>query len=298
MSSKYISLARYIAYGRYLWKCVASNVRIDPLVQAADWEAFSALRGVELKTFAFKRADYQVWVEKLFPGYLKQYSHLEHKKLQEFYISCHLLGPQPQQVFMDAAGGANGYLSRLDCRRKILQDIRISEATRNFLGSAVEYVEGDARRLPLDDASVDRISCHHSFEHFRGDSDRHFVQELQRILAPGGRCCIVPILTGDRYVEVTDRFTRRYRTDDRAHYLIDPTANVPGGEGSGNFARVYDIQALQERVIDGFDQDQFRVSIHAAEMDGQPVPDRILPCHRFVSGVNYPYRALVIDRLA
>ena len=209
-----------------------------------------------------------------------------------------MLKPSPEHVFLDAAGGARGYLARLACKRRLLQDIRISQSTRDQLGPGVEYIEGDAGAIPLPDKSVDRISCHHSFDHFQGTSDSTFIKEVQRLLTMGGRCCIVPLFIVDRYSEITDKLSLKFKFDPRSLRVIDPTASLPGGKPSGHYARTYDGRAFQQRILQHIDTSRFRVAVLSMTIDGQMVPDMSLACHRAVTGLNFPYRVLVIERHA
>ena len=169
---------------------------------------------------------------------------------------------------------------------------------RRRLGDAIVCIECDAGTIPLPGASVDRISCHHSFEHFQGASDVGFIHEVQRLLRPGGRCCIVPLFVGTRYVEVTDALTLARKFDGRSVRVIDPTASIPGGEWCGNYARIYDARAVRERLLAAIRPDCFTVTLARVKLDGEDVPDLTLDCHRHVTAVNRPYVAMLIERTA
>ena len=51
--------------------------------------------------------------------------------------------------------------------------------------SNVEFVEGDAEKMPFHDESFDIVTCRIAPHHFSGIED--FVQEVYRVLKPGGR---------------------------------------------------------------------------------------------------------------
>ncbi len=273
------------------------NLVVDRLVRSLDWEELArGLENIGLGTLELVSSELRDWAGEYYPGYAATFGDFRHKKLIEFFVSYTVLGPEPCHVFMDAAGGANGYLAKLTCQRKILQDIRVPDATRAIVGPDVDYIEGDAGSIPLPDGSVDRISCHHSFEHFRGDSDSGFVREVQRLLAPGGKCCIVPLFLANRYAEITDRIALGFKYDPRSLRVIDPTASISGGAYSGNYARIYSVDAFQRRVIQALDLSRFAVTMLSVTIDGQLVPDMSLECHKSVTAVNDPYRALVIER--
>jgi hypothetical protein len=129
------------------------------------------------------------------------------------------------------------------------------------------------------------------------ESDIAFLKEIQRLLKPGGKACIVPVFIGNHYVEVTDAFRFDLHSDPRARYVIDPTATIPGGTRCGSFARIYDVRAFIERVVNSIDCKNFKAALIEVKVDGQPVPDMSLDCHKHVTAVNFPYRAMVIERL-
>jgi hypothetical protein len=298
--NRYLAPSTYARGALRVAKRLPPNLIVDRLVQSERWGAL--VEGLAdrcfLATLEIRPDEVELWAERYIPHYRDTFGSIRHKKLLEFYISFRLLEPCDEHVVMDAAGGAKGYLATLTCRKKILQDIRIGAGTRSALGPGVAYVEGDAGAIALPDASVDRISTHHSFEHFQGDSDTGFVREVQRLLAPQGRCCIVPLFMAKRYAEITDQLSMRYRFDARSRRVIDPTATIPGSDYSGHYARVYDVEAFRRRIVDAIDSSSFRLSIYQPEMEGRPLPDMSLGFHSRVTSVNYPYRALVIHRSA
>jgi SAM-dependent methyltransferase len=298
LARKYLTPSSYMHRVARVAQRLAPNLIVDRLVHSEDWDALvEVLAGrCELATLEIVAGEVERWARRYFPRYLSTFGTFHHKKLLEFYITFRLLDPHEQHVVMDAAGGTNGYLGSLSCRRKILQDMRIEPSTRAALGPEVDYVEGDAGAIPLPDGSVDRISAHHSFEHFQGDSDTGFIREVQRLLAPEGRCCIVPLFVAKRYVEITNQVSSRYRFDSRSRRVIDPTATIPGSGYSGHYARIYDVPALRRRILDAIDPSRFELGIYQLTMEGRPLPDMSLECHRAVTGVNYPYRAFTIRR--
>jgi hypothetical protein len=97
-------------------------------------------------------------------------------------------------------------------------------------------------------------------------------------------------------VELVDDFTFALHDDPEATYLVDPTAALPGGQDSGNFARIYDPASFQRRVLDAIDESHFNVTLLEIQVDGHPVPDLSLDMHAVVTAINYPYRALAIER--
>jgi len=119
---------------------------------------------------------------------------------------------------------------------------------------------------------------------------------MQRLLRPGGKCCIVPIFLADQYVELPDLFGFTKRFDRTARFVLDPTASLPGGRLSGGYARIYDLQAFERRIVHHVDLTSFRVTILELRIDGDIVPDLQLECHKHATAINRPYRAMVVER--
>lgn len=254
-----------------------SNLIVDRLIHSLEWEMLTKqIKDCEFSTFQMSSKELRDWATYYYPDYLKKFGELKRKKLIEFYTTFHILNPHERHVFMDVAGGVNGYLANLSCKRRILQDMRIYNSTRLALGPSIDYIESNAGSIPLPDESVDLISCHHSFEHFQRDSDINFIKEVQRLLTVDGKCCIVPLFIANRYAEITDKISFKFKFDHSSLRIIDPTASIPGRSGSGNYARVYNISAFQRRIIQHIDLSRFKVTIYALYIDGELLPDMTL----------------------
>lgn len=294
IARKYLNPSNYLHFlMRRVW-ALFPNLIVDRHIYALKWNGLTShLENCETAVFHISAQELSDWVRTFFPDYMKKFGDFRHKKLIEFYATFHLLNPKEEHVFMDAAGGANGYLRRLRCKKRILQNLRIGGKTKDILGPGVDYIEGNAASIPLPDESVNLISCHHSFEHFQKEADIAFVKEVQRLLKVTGRCCIVPLFIANRYAEITSRLSFQFKFDKRSLRIIDPTARIPGRY----YARVYDLSAFQQRVLKHIDQSRFKVEIFELRLDGALLPDLSLKCHRLVTAVNFPYRALVLHRL-
>lgn len=295
-----MSLKKYFIPSNYFYNLLkllrAHNLIINHQVMPISFDELSVLKGVKLTYFNIDINDFEKWIKQYFPEFRMQFKHLLHKKLIEFYTTFTLLDSQPDDVIMDAAGGLYTYLDKIESRKIYLQDIMISKALKNNLGKKVEFIESDVCEINLPDNSIDKISCHHSFEHFQSDSDILFIKEIQRLLNMEGKCCILPIFIADRYIEVTNALTFNKKFDIKSKLVIDPTAIIPGGKESGRYSRIYNLNAFQERILNNIDYSNFKVTISELRMNGNAVPDLTLKCHKDIAEIERPYRAMVIER--
>ena len=60
----------------------------------------------------------------------------------------------------------------------------VRSSARNFPRCNLHFLQGDARRLPLADASVDVVVSFETIEHFDRQGD--FLREVRRVLRPAG----------------------------------------------------------------------------------------------------------------
>jgi len=91
---------------------------------------------------------------------------------------------------LDVAAG-EGYGSALMAQTaRTVIGVEVSAETAHYASTAytranLRFVHGDARHLPLDDASVDVVVSFETIEHF-SEHDQ-FLAEVRRVLRPGGR---------------------------------------------------------------------------------------------------------------
>lgn len=67
----------------------------------------------------------------------------------------------------------------------------LRKARRKGVAGRVAWVEGDAARLPFADASFDAVSCSHALYELRGASRNLALQEMKRVVKPGGTVFIM-----------------------------------------------------------------------------------------------------------
>jgi hypothetical protein len=275
----------------------AYNMTLDKSIKSESLDKIRSYFDFYIENMDFEKSRYEQWVWQFFPGWQKRYGHIYHKKIVELFVTHQLLEIQEDDEYMDAAGGFNTYIDKIRCKKKYLQGIKIHRELRSLLGDDIVYIQGDAATIDLPDESLTKISCHHSFEHFQANSDSDFFKECQRLMQPGGRCCIIPIFIADRYVEVSRSRRPQCHYDKNSTYIVDPSARITGGESCGDYARIYNMQSFKKRIVDQVDRDKFNLSFFEVTIDRKSVPDLKLQCHKGITLVNHPYRVLVFERI-
>jgi SAM-dependent methyltransferase len=95
----------------------------------------------------------------------------------------------------------------------------------------------DARNLTYPSAHFDRIFSLSAIEHIPDDGDSSAMQEISRVLAPGGIACVTVPWRDTGYV---DEF--KHRGDPDAYW-------VPGDADKVFFQRAYDRDSLERRLV-------------------------------------------------
>jgi SAM-dependent methyltransferase len=278
------------AVARLSRRVLPRNSLADRLVSAAPTSALPSIGPVI--DLPVTPEEVSQWARATLPGLHSELIGKRPKKLLELFVSASLLRITPRDVYLDAAGGYFTYAGRIPAAQTLLSDIDIAPPLLADLPRGVDVLDAPADRIPLPDSSVDKISCHHSFEHFQQDADIGFIHEIQRLLAPAGRCVIVPLFVSDRHTLLSGAVTFSFG-DEAGRRVRDPTATLPGGERSGNFARVYSPETLISRVLNSIDHSRFSAEIVELSHRGRPYPNRE-EVNPLGAAINAPYRALVV----
>lgn len=218
---------------------------------------------------------------------------LPYKKRLEFIFTARLLELSPGDKLLDAAGGKSPYL---DFARSYfgINDVYLSDHiyTGISIHEGLTIVGGAVDSINLPDGSINKIACHHAFEHFKKDTDINFIRTISRLLANKGLACITPLFISDQYVECWN-INHPNTFDSNANLLIDKSASLPGGDDDGHFARIYDIAAFTKRIITPVKETRLRAEIYELRLDNKIVPDMR---KEFGSKLNAPMRALLIRK--
>jgi SAM-dependent methyltransferase len=105
-----------------------------------------------------------------------------------------------QDVLDVASGEGYGAAQLAQVARQVVgveySEATVRNASANFPKPNLRFIQGDARSLPLADASVDVVTSFETIEHF--DRQDEFVAEVRRVLRPDG-CFIVSTPDRDIY---------------------------------------------------------------------------------------------------
>ena len=117
-------------------------------------------------------------------------------------------------------------------------------------------IGADAAYIPdIPDSSIKLICSHNAFEHFAGDSDMKCIQEIDRILEPGGVALIAPLFISKTHsVTISPAPCFLFEPDDSLANQVREELEQTGGRLDFNpniispFARRYDIKTFKERI--------------------------------------------------
>jgi SAM-dependent methyltransferase len=184
------------------------------------------------------------------------------EKSLEHYIAATLLELSPGDVYIDIASEGSPVpeiYERLYGCTTYRQDLTYPPGLNG------RVIGGDAAAMPLPGGFASKMALHCSFEHFEGESDRRFISEARRVLAPGGSVCIVPLYLFDRYAIQTDPGVA---VTEQVQFEEDAVLYCQDGWGNRH-GRFYDPDHLTGRVrgpLDGMQMTIFRIP-NAREVD-------------------------------
>lgn len=167
------------------------------------------------------------------------------EKTLEHYVSTDFIDFGPDTVFIDVAACTSPFYHIVR---------RLYGATQTYQQDLIypkglhgDKIGGWASELYLPDASVDAVTLHCSLEHFEGDSDTEFFQELDRVLKPGGRAVILPFYVAGTYTIHVDPAFNLLKFHQPQ---LDPDAHLRYCNWYQYFSRHYDPAAVRRRILD------------------------------------------------
>lgn len=269
------------------------NIRLDQEVHSISDDVLGEIEtDRKVLKFDLKSEEFWEWLKNSGLNEFQRYPY-PHKKLLEFFFSAHILEIKSGDIILDAAGGRSNYLSAIkntfNPKQLILADHIYGEETEK---DDILIIGGDISKIPLSNTSVDKIACHHAFEHFQQNVDIIFIEEISRLLKPKGRAVIIPLFIAKEYIECWNIY-RSSKFDNNSKLIVDKTASLPGSDNDGHFARIYSPLVLYSRILNFCKKIGLKWRIVTCTLDGQYLPDMKL---NFGAKINRPLRALVLEK--
>lgn len=205
--------------------------------------------GIPVLPFTISGEGYQQWLEEsAYPsdyyGGGKDPEQNFTEKTLEHFVSTSFFDLDESSVFIDIAACTSPFSAILEKKygaKTYQQDLIYPKGVND------RRIGGWAHELGLPDNVVDAVTLHCSLEHFEGDSDTRFFQELERVLKPGGKAIILPFYIAHTYTIHVDP---GYNLLKRHRPKLDPLAKLRYCDWYQFFSRHYDPQALKRRVLD------------------------------------------------
>lgn len=178
------------------------------------------------------------------------------EKQLEHFIATDLLEIARDDVYIDIASCNSPipeiYKNMFGCE-VYLQDLEYPEGLHDHT------IGGDAAAMPVPADFASKMGLHCSFEHFEGTADVRFIDEIARVLRPGGRCCIVPLYLSDQYSIQTD-----LSCIPLGELPFEADAITCCAKGWRNrHGRFYDILHLKQRILGPAKKNNLKVSIYS-----------------------------------
>ncbi len=281
----------------YKWKILIesrlNNLKINRILRPINDSQIGETK-IQISNLEFSRNDYNNFIKS---PVLNKYNQLSYPycKPLEYLTSMTLLELKAGDKILDAAGGENAeYLKALTAA----YDFKFTAYCQDSLldgksADGVTYIGGSIDAIPLPDESLDGISCHHSFEHFRDDLDIKFIKEAVRLLQVGRKLVIVPLFIANEYAEIWNNKQIYQYDPEKALTIFDSTASFAGWGPYEGFARTYSPTALKTRIIDNLPTN-CQAKISKVLLDNKPVPDIKRNYHQPL--VNAEMKALIITK--
>lgn len=205
--------------------------------------------GVPVLPFSIDPAGYQAWLSAAdypasYYGGGKDPGQNFTEKTLEHYVSTQFFSLHESSTFIDIAACTSPFadiLARRFGATAYRQDLVYPKGIHG------NQIGGWGHELHLPDGSVDAVTLHCSLEHFEGNSDTLFFQELERVLKPGGRAVVLPFYLAHTYTIHVDP---GYNLLKGHRPKLDPQARLRYCDWYQYFSRHYDPQALKRRVLD------------------------------------------------
>jgi|TARA_Y100000310_G_scaffold283234_1_gene305079 hypothetical protein len=218
--------------------------------------------GVTLEDYNVDIQDFAAFCEKA--GFPSHYhggveGGVWHEKLLEHFIADDLLGLSnftPEQKYVDVAACSSPWAKLLREKHGVSAfaiDLEVPDA----YGNLDYYMQQDATATDFAESSVDGASLQCAYEMFRDNDDEMLINEVARILSPGGKLVIVPLYMHTHYCAYAtpEYWGRGYTDPDAEEYVNLTSLGVPS-------SRKYDAATLDARVLQAIRDNGMNYRLH------------------------------------
>lgn len=209
--------------------------------------------------YRFQRFQKEAWFPENYHG--GRASGVWDEKLLEHWIADELLDLEHwsnKDVYVDIAACGSPWAKELRERRG-MNAYAIDLAPVNPAYAQLSYYRSeDATCSSFSDSSVRGVSLQCAYEMFQGEHDRLLIDELSRILRPGGKAIILPLYMHTHYCAYAtpEHFGKGFSDTDAKEYIRMDCYGVPS-------SRKYDARHLKERVLDRINELGLRYRLYA-----------------------------------
>ena len=172
--------------------------------------------------------------------FYRRFGEMRIEKCLEHYLVARELGLRRGDTYVDVASAGSPWARVL--RYRGVEAYRLDLIYRPGIRGI--NIGGDAAATGLPAEFADAVSIQCAFELFHGETDRQFVAETARILAPGGRAAITPLYLDDTHFVLHSPVA-----------LPPPGSDEPGAvriwrddEFRAPYSRHYSPEAFAERI--------------------------------------------------
>jgi len=186
--------------------------------------------------------DFEDWLDRyaVLGRFYRRFGEMRIEKCLEHYIVARELRLRRGDTYVDVASAGSPWARVL--RYRGVEAYRLDLIYRQGIHGINIGGDATATDLPAGFASAVSIQC--AFELFFGETDRKFLAETARILAPGGRAVITPLYLDDAHFVLHS-----------PHALPPPGSEEPGAvriwrddEFRAPYSRHYSPEAFAERI--------------------------------------------------
>jgi ubiquinone/menaquinone biosynthesis C-methylase UbiE len=120
-----------------------------------------------------------------------------------------LLHPEPGLTLLDLACGSGDLADVAPPLRYVGTDIDVRRVRLASRGGSLSVLVSNARSLPLQDGSVDRVLAAGLFHHLSDAEAAAVLREIARVLRPGGLVVVLDAIWPRRWYNLTGVLARR-----------------------------------------------------------------------------------------